>query len=166
MALGEYLRTGLAPWALRTTSSWLLPIHCPGTTGRPGCPAPLHKRVSLTLGAIALGRAAFPEAKVPRAGGRGPAAWSGGCAGNCGGPAQALREPGKQLGILGEIRLQMISSQGYTSRALKHFSKSQCPGCLWTSQVRGRTLEAWPTGPCPKLLRLFQYLGKTEPRGH
>lgn len=74
---------------------------------------------------------------------------------------QALGEPGTQLGILGEISLQVISSQGYTSRALKRFSKSQCPGCLWTSQVRGRTLEGWPTGPCPKLLRLFQSLGKT-----
>ena len=71
------------------------------------------------------------------------------------------RNLGHSWGILREISLQVISSWGYSSRALKCFFKSQCPGCLWTSQVRGRTPVGWPTSPCPKLPRLFRYLGKT-----
>lgn len=98
MALGESPRTSLAPWALQATSSWLLPIHCPGASGRPGCPVPLHKRASLTLGAIALGRAPFPEAKVPEQ--EAGAQWHGQEAvlETAGALPQALEEPGTQLG--------------------------------------------------------------------
>ena len=85
----------------------MLPIHCPGASGRPGCPAPLHKRASLTLGAIALGRAPFPEAKVPeqeagaqRHGQEAGAQQHGQEAvlETVGALPQALEEPGTQLG--------------------------------------------------------------------